>query len=681
MADNKNDDWEDIPLDQETDDWEDVPVESNKLNNIFNKLADSGSAFVDDITSVGAPIVEGALDFSKGVAKGATMNTLDEIGGALSAGLEKGAGLLGLGPSAVDRQLEQQGFNVEGSDFSDVYRDYQQASEQDMAKSAERSPVLDVLGQIGGGMASGHIASGLIGAGKAAQGVQSISDIAKNQGKAKAALELLKRSPKEYAKMAPIIAGEAISSSEHQLIGDEADPTAVAGDVAGALAFGVPAMLGMQAAGEIALPSAQKKVSELTKKAADMFDDVDSPRLRQMKKSFQEYGQNLKIHPRSHAADISDTMATPFSQRDQKNTLGVMKTLNDADTQLGREVGNSIVQSTQNGTLVDINQSVNDAANRVAQLAQQLPSLADSRKSAQAYDKILGGQTQLTPQELKYLIDDIDASIGVFKAATNKTAADASTMGELIKFRRDISDTLKKSVPEYRLAAERFENFRNVLEQIISGGKPLEATDKFYGKLRDADNKLYTSLEGMIQNVQRDDQSAQQYRTSFTNMMKALQDFETKEVSRMASNPNLKQVLPNSKQLRNFVLDASDDSVLRGSVRRTNADRALVPDVKEFLIGKAPTSGAYMAGRIVSAPKTQQVVSASKKIYNAPTETLQGLASKLQASKFKTLGDSLEKSLKSGDSGKRNAILFTIMQNPEARLFVDGDDLTEDKVK
>ena len=161
MVDNKSDDWEDVPLDQETDDWEDVPVESNKLNNIFNKLADSGSAFVDDITSVGAPIVEGALDFSKGVAKGATMNTLDEIGGALSAGLEKGAGLLGLGPSAVDRQLEQQGFNVEGSDFTDVYRDYQQASEQDMAKSAERSPVLDVLGQIGGGMASGHIASGL----------------------------------------------------------------------------------------------------------------------------------------------------------------------------------------------------------------------------------------------------------------------------------------------------------------------------------------------------------------------------------------------------------------------------------------------------------------------------------------------------------------------------------------
>ena len=50
MVDNKNDDWEDFPLDQETDDWEDVPVESNKLNNIFNKLADSGSAFVDDIT-------------------------------------------------------------------------------------------------------------------------------------------------------------------------------------------------------------------------------------------------------------------------------------------------------------------------------------------------------------------------------------------------------------------------------------------------------------------------------------------------------------------------------------------------------------------------------------------------------------------------------------------------------
>ena len=677
MANNNIDDWEDIPVNAETDDWEDVPVEQPSLiSKLGDKLASSGESALDTIKEYGIPALETAQDFSIGAAKGATLGSLDELGGLLGAGVETGLGALGIGPAATDAELQAQGFDVKPQTFLQKYRDYQQASEQEQKAAEDRSPVVNTLGQIAGGMTSGHIASGLLGAGKAAKGVTSISDIAKNQGMSKAAIELLKRSPKEYAKMAPLLGLEIGLSSEEQLLGENANPTALAADVAGGLAFGLPVMLGLQGASEIVAPTAGKKAGEYTQKIKDAFQSEDNPRLRQMAKSYTEYGQNLKTPPRSHAADISEA-GSAFSKRDQRNVRTIMETLGKADAELGRNVGQSLKTAADNGVLVDVSPSMQAAAQRLQEISQTIPNLANSRKSVQAYEKMLGGETQLNPLELKTLIDDIDASIGVFKAATNKTPADASTLAELIKFRKDISTSLKQNVKDYAQAAERFENFRRVLEQIVSGGKPLDVTDKFYGKLRDADNKIYSSLESMIQNVQRDDEAAKSYRTAFVNTMDALKDFETKEASRVAADPRLKQVLPSTNQLRKFILDASDDSVLRGSVKRTTAERGLMPDLKELIIGKAPTSGAYYAGRISQSDTAKNLANMSKKIYNAPTEALTNLASKLEASKFKSLGEALRTSIESGNTGKRNAILFTIMQNPDARLLIDAEDVKE----
>lgn len=626
------------------------------------------------------PALETAQDFSTGAAKGLTMGALDEIGGVLGAGAETAANALGFGPGSVDADLEAQGFTVPKESFLDKYRGYQQASEDAQKAAAERSPTAEMLGQIGGGVTGGMALGGLLGVGKAAQGAQTISEIAKNQGKARAAMELLKRGGTSYAKAAPALAAEAALTSEQNLIGPDANPMGVAADVGGSLAFGLPTMVGLEGVSQAALPSLKSKIGSVTDKVTEAFADEGNPRLRQMAKAFNEYGQKMGIHPRSHGDDIG---GAKFSQRDSKAAKGVLSTVDTADAKLGKAVSDSIESATARGAQVDVGPDIQQAAQRIMQLSQELPDLGATRKSAQAMDKILNGQPQLTPTEVKNLIDDLDAAIGTFKAATHKDAASVGTLNELLRYRKAVSDTFKKSVPEYAQAAQRFESFREVLEQLISGDRPADVTQTFYGNLRNQDQKVYDKVLDLIENVQKTGQSSQSYRTAFTNFMDALQKFEADDAQRIAGGAN--QVLPSSESIRKFLLDASDDSVLRGSVRTTTESRSIVPDLKEAIIGKAPTSGAYFAGKamksaqqIAQKPLITKTAAMTKAVYKAPAQAISNLASKLETSgNFQQLGKALRESVENGDTAKKNAALFTIMQNPNARAFISAEDFPD----
>lgn len=683
MVNNKQDDWEDVPMDEGQDDWQDVEEEQPSLLSKIGQKAsgalEQSNQAAEDIIS---PAIETGLDLSSGVAKGLSMGALDELGGLVGAGVETGLGKLGIGPAAVDEQLAAQGFQVPEESFLDKYRGYQQASEQAQNEAAERSPVAETIGQIGGGVAGGMALGGLLGVGKAAQGAKTISEIAKDQGKAKAALELLKRGGTSYAKAAPALAAESALTSKEQLLGPESNPEALGADVAGGLAFGLPAIIGLEGASQAVMPSISGKVSKAQQKVAEAFASEEHPRLRQMAKAFNEYGQELGIHPRSHAHDIA---GQKFSQRDSKASSSLLNMFNEADSKLGQEVGDSIQKATARGAVIDISPDIQAAAQRVSDLAAEIPDLGSTRKSAMAFEKILGGQPNLSPTEVKNLIDDLDAAIGTFKAATNKDAAAVGTLNEILKYRKSISDTFKKSVPEYAEAAERFESLRNVLEQIVNGDRPSDVTQTFYGNLRNEDQKVYDKVLDMIQNVQKSGQAAQSQRTAFTNVMDALQDFEQKESSRLAADPTKHQVLPSTDQIRKFLLNASDDSVLRGSVRSTTESRSIVPDMREAIIGKAPTSGAYLAGKavkrakeIAQKPLITKTAAMTKAIYKAPAQSVANLASKLETSgQFQAVGKALRESLENGDTAKKNAALFTIMQNPNARAFISADDFPD----
>lgn len=673
MASNK-DDWEDVPLDQGQDDWEDQPVDS--------VLPSMDTA------------LETGQDFLTGASQGATLGFADELGGSISALLEKGAGKLGFGPSAVDEQLEAQGFDIEGNDLADVYRQYQQAGEQASDLAKERSPYAEFAGQLGGAALS-STALGLNPA--AVQGPKALlSTLAANKGAGQAALALLRgtatsgsriadaaaRGVGMFGQAAPALALESVGTSKSDLVGPEADLGGVAEDVATGLSFGLPAMVGLNVAADA--PGALKekvgqKLEPIKEKVAAAFADEGNPRLRQMAKSFQEYGRDLGIHPRSHAADIA---GPKFAQKDSKAASQLLNIVDTADAKLGQEVGESVQKATARGALIDIAPDIQAAAQRVNELTSILPDLGATRKSAAAFDKILNGMSQLTPIEVKNLIDDLDAAIGTFKSATNKDPAAIGTLNELLRHRKSVSETFKKAVPEYADASQRFESFRQVLEQIMSGDRPADVTQIFYGTQRNQDTKVYDKLLDMIQNVQKTGQAAQSHRTAFTNFMDALQAFEQKELSRAVPK---QPVLPSSSAIRKNLLSASDDSVLRSSVRSTTESRSVVPDLKEAIVGKAPTSGAFWAGKLtkniekkLQSPVVKGTTQMSKIIYNAPAQALSNLASKLETSgSFQQVGKALREAVENGDTTKKNAALFTIMQNPNARAFISAEDFPD----
>lgn len=681
---------------------------NKKEPNLLQKIYTSEipfTPFIDpslkDIVETGESALKTAQDFSIGAAKGLTLNAMDELGGAIGAGVETGLSYIP-GTSAyearkIDEQLKAQGFEVPEESALEKYRTYQQGVEQAQEEAAARSPVASIGGEITGSMTGGALLGPLLGLGTApAIGPKALlSQIAQNQGKAKAAMDLLRgtattgsrlvdlgvKGVTSYAKAAPLMAVEGALTSEKQLFGPEADVSGVMSDVGTNLAFGVPAVLGLEAASE-GTKMLGGKVKEVAKKfegrIQKAIQDEDNPRLRQLVKTYKEYGQKLGINPRSHAADIGPD---GFSQRDQKAVNSVLDILNSADEKLGQEVGDSLVKATNKGSLININPEIESAFNRISELSKVIPQLGKSRKSQDAYAKILQGKNNFSPVELKNLIDDIDSSIGIFKAATNKGPQDVSTLNELIQFRKNISDTLKKSVPEYRDSAQRFEQFRNVLEQIISGAKPADITEKFYGNLENQQDKLYTKLLDIIENVQSTSRSNQSSRTAFSNFMESLGRFEQ-------SNPSKAKQLFDSQGLRKFILDASDDSNVRGGSRNVMESRGVIPDLKEAFIGKLPITGAYLAGKtnkiaagLAQKPLIKNTIDLSKRIYNAPAQSLSNVASRLEASQnFSNLGKALRESIESGDTYKKNAALFTIMQNPNAKALINSDDLEEDYV-
>jgi len=683
-------------------------------------LAEPSSS--DLFSRFSAPSLETAKDFSIGAAKGLTAGSMDEIGGGISAALESVLGYIP-GTSAyqtreVDEKLKAQGFNVPEEDIWDKYRGYQQASEQAQKESEERSPYANLAGQFAGGMTGGALLGPALGLGTGAAKVKSISDIARDSGKAKAALELLTRGATSYAKATPLMAAEAAFTSENQLFGKDANRSGLASDVGSNLMFGLPAMLGIQATSEFAGPaikSVGKKIGapieSAQQKVMTALQSEDNPRLRQMYKSYKEYGKELGIHPRSSAQEIkSANKITPEEARDiLDGRLGLGPKIDPADVQikgndvayslkdgiaadklqkgfdsvddvLGKKVGESINNSTAQ---INIDPIIKNASDQIDRLANEIPAIAESRKSMAIKQNILSGKSDVSARELKHLIDDVDYSIGVFKRATDLRPGEPEVLEKLYKIRAELSSSLKKNVPEYRNSSEQFESWRQVIEQLIAGGNDPSKAQIFYGGLKKGDQKVQEAILKLIKNASTDTGSSgsSEGREAFTKFMNKLAEFEALDVER--ARRGLQKVAPDTNQIRKFILSASDDANLRQSVRTTSESRSVVPNLKEAIIGKVPTTGAYIAGRTVKKiqgfaqkPIVKGTNDLARRIYNAPAQSLTNIASKLEKTgRFQSLAKALKESVESGNAYKKNAALFTIMQTPNARILIDDNDL------
>ena len=109
----------------------------------------------EKLKATGENLAESGEDLAKGVTQGATFGFADEAGGGIAAGLDytqrllNRFGLAEKSPGQVNEELKAQGFKGNlPSSASEIYRQGQEETAKDFAKSEERSPWLYHTGEI-----------------------------------------------------------------------------------------------------------------------------------------------------------------------------------------------------------------------------------------------------------------------------------------------------------------------------------------------------------------------------------------------------------------------------------------------------------------------------------------------------------------------------------------------------
>lgn len=689
MAQDLDDDIVDVqaPSMDEDDDIVEVQAAPSLLDRAITRGQEliTPSEFTQDV--VGG-LAESGQDFSVGAAKGLTMGALDELGGLVGAGAETALGALGIGPSAVDAELKAQGFNVPEESFLQKYRGYQEASDQAVKESEERSPVLSTLGQIGGGITGGIAMGGLLGVGSAGAKAKSIAEIARNGGMSKAALELLKRGGINYAKAAPLIAAESALTSESNLIGPDAQPGKVAADVAGGLAFGLPAVLGLQAASDVVAPAASKASGAIKSKLGEIAED--SPIMRQIGIAYEKYGKNLKVNPKSEKAILEGVPGveggTPFSLLDTKRAEGITKQVLDVDEQLGKLVGKSIDDAKN--IKLDVSNFKQQAYDDVLALSQEMPSVLKDENFNKMITKILSRDfNSASPRDIKNIMDDISNTIeriGSYKIPSPELE-EAPKLLRKLRTRLDV--TLKDAVPEYNLASTRFAQHRSAyLEQPMAGRFDPELDDIYYGSMKKGDKKITEAYEDLVKRTTADSQSADATEARFSKLSEATKKFQAAEEARVAAGDIKAPATSDPKVLLDQIKNFADDAAVRRTTRKTQESQAGGAASLKSIVGMGDTgrgfalSTAYRAGRIAASKPVVGTVNLGRKLYNAPAQSLSTLAAKIESNPgLAPLGKALREGIESGNANKKNAALFTIMQNPNARMLISAEDVQDEE--
>lgn len=688
MATNIHDDFEnEHDLANEFESEQDVKHASLPARIAHNMATTAQSVLPDSSGALdtGSDLLNTAIDTARGVGQGLLMGATDEIGGALGAAGE----YLYNKFNPTDRELEAKGFDIQHPNLPDLYRKNQQDIQKELETSSERSPWLYTGGQIAGGMTSGSAIGGVLGVGKAAPGARSLLDIARNDGKLKALAELGIRGAKSYKQALPVIMAEsALSSKEGGLLTPE-ERSKLTEDVAGGALFGLPAAFGMQAVSDVAVPLAAERAAALKGKIQDVVGET--PLLRQMKIAYG-YGKQ-GINPKSQSATLATDLGnTGLSELDNQRTTKLMDEIYEAQKRVGAGVNSALENATNNGKLVDITTDIQDALSQIQTLATKYPEITENPRAAQIFEKIAQGQTQITPVEANDLIKYIDSYIGKFKSSTNKTPGEEGILSNLLQNRKQFSNTLKTTVPEYGEAAERYNQFMKLVpETIIAGNRPVDIKGEFFSDMNNQDQKLFDQLKRLNQGTTREGTATQPIRESFVNTVKGLKTFEQQEADRLAagkiSNPALSR---SATDIENEIKMNSDDAVARGAMDALQPHTGVATTLAKTLTGTGETgramslSASNIAGRVTrkigQSSQGNPISKITRGIYTAPDETVLALSQKLKSvPALQKYGQSLEDALNSTDSNRRNQILFTIMQNPNARAFVkdEHEDMTE----
>lgn len=691
------------------DDYEDAPSENAPILETAPKAEPDTQSFnwndyatvetpslLDRVSSASQP----AGDLLGGFTKGATMGGADEIGGGLSALLDlgqRGLNKLGLAPesaSQVDARLKEQGFtgDLGPTTTGEVYRDAQKDSEQDFKDMESRSPLAFGLGEFGGAVGAGLATAGL---GSLAAGTKAGVAVGNLASKVTPSAlsnflsggSIASKAIKGGAALAGIGALEgaaygALSSEGNldteagrsQMMDDTLD-NAATGSIIGGLFGGGASLVG-------------DGVKAIGRKAGDIIDNSNT--MRQIGVAFDEGTQGINY---THSGQLEEGFKDlgPLSLRETLDAKKIRTAFEQADSALGKQVGDSLKSATDAGKRVDISQAMGKNSKSLQDYFMQNPNLFDDPSVMRNVTRMFSHPTSLTPLEARGVLSELDNLTKLIQRSpdpyTNKMLM---TVQDL---RKGVDKELKTQVPEYAKAAKRFATARSAMgETILTEGTPVDArkAGDIIGDTLNSDNKLQNKIEKMLMTARRD--GATPGNKTLAALGQELKILQKEENLRMLNG----EIKPGQDffSLMGFknaddVLDTIKAQADRSAAMRTAQKTSLVEEGGQMVMQRATGIGGAGQGMGARTANTLGRWSPTiKKLnpYEYGPKQLMATAKRVQASpSYSHWGQKLEDAINSNDVARKNAVLFSMMQIPELRLDVfssseesEGEDAQDD---
>jgi hypothetical protein len=327
---------------------------------------------------------------------------------------------------------------------------------------------------------------------------------------------------------------------------------------------------------------------------------------------------------------------------------GLAGQLENVDTGLGKNISQALEKATNDGKVIAVDSMDTIVSIRdVAEELKKRPNLLEPEVK-ELLGKLI--DSNLTPEEA----NSLRKAMRDFSASLDPRALDERNIKNATK---NLSDNLNKklteSVPEFAQANKQFSEFRSAsIDPLL--GKAASSVEDVSGKLKD-------EINVMINKISAPGTSSDAQNKAFIEIGDKLKAFD-------AAHPG---VLNEQGFGVNAFLNTMKNQADVNSIRK--AIRGWEPQggAKKQLLG-LPT----MRGTILQAANTAGKMTSS--IYKASPEMLKGLSDKLSASPTaKKYADMIQKALLPDASQQsKNAALFSIAQNPEARGIAKDMGLT-----
>lgn len=571
---------------------------------------DSQTLSTSDIEFDKEPSTAG--DIATGAAQGLTFGFSDEALAALQAAKEV---------AGTEKTLK---------DLPSLYRQFQEIEQQKIAQARERSPIAYTAGELGGGLLPALFTGG---ATAAATGAKAAATGAKTA-----------------AGFLPSVMGAAKAGAAYGALsaaGTTEKPIEETGEFAGEVLKGglaggtIGGVLGAAGAG--------------ARKLAEGLEDVDM--FRQSKVAYERAKRGL---------GFTGEKATErqVGIKEPQAALALEKNILNTRSTLGKRIDDVLEVAEQAGKTIGGDTPSINTAQELQSLIQSKPGIFGRELiddiSIKA-DKLAEGT--LSPKEansLRRIIRDKFAKIA--------EKGDVETSEVLERAKNELQEKLN-TIDGFSEANKDYTTFlRATAETIFKKGMPEEAIETSLSEIAKPKEKLFQDILGLIRKAEAPGSSSDEKRRTLVALRENLADIERERPG------FLKSVGFDPERFVSKIKEEADVSAISQTLRGYEPQSGVLKQTLGLITPRAATyKAAEVTGAAVGAIGRSSPAKLASRVYSAAEPELRSISEKLMSNPAtRRFGESLAGSLDKPGGVAKRAVLFSIMQSPEARQAIAG---------